>query len=288
MQNSHPTPTGLKRQGPGRPDLAGTYKATRSTAIDKVDPDDLARDLAAVESEGYVIIEGLLSNDEISAIRAELLTMLDHTGRNDFEGHLTQRLYSMPEKTRVTDKLIEHPRILALLDSLLMPGYLLSQAQAINILPGETEQAPHADDGFYPVPRPRAGLSAATVWAIDPFTEDNGATVVFPRSQTWPDGRVPRAEDETVQAVMAPGSVVFYPGTLWHGGGANRSDAARLGVTCQYCEPWLRTQENFFLSLSKDTIRSMTEDMKRMVGYGVYPPFIGMVNGMHPKRKLEE
>ena len=32
----------------------------------------------------------------------------------------------------------------------------------------------------------------------------------------------------------------------------------------------------------------MTEDMKRMVGYGVYPPFIGMVNGMHPKRKLEE
>lgn len=54
---------------------------------------------------------------------------------------------------------------------------------------------------------------------------------------------------------MPAGSVVFYPGTLWHGGGENRSSSARLAVTCQYCEPWLRTQENFFLSLSKDTVR---------------------------------
>ncbi|MEO0961078.1 MAG: phytanoyl-CoA dioxygenase family protein [Pseudomonadota bacterium] len=272
----------------GRRDHAATHKATYSTAIEKVDPQELQRDLAALERDGYVIIESLLTDAEIAKIKAELKEKLDHRGRNEFEGHLTQRLYAVPEKTRITDPLIEHPRVLALLDQYLMPGYLLSQCQVINILPGETSQALHTDDGFYPVPRPRAALSAAVVWAIDPFTEDNGATVVVPNSEAWQQGRLPGPGDESRKAIMPEGSVVFYPGTLWHGGGANGSDAARLGVTCQYCEPWLRTQENYFLSLSKETVRGLSEDMKRMMGYSIYPPFIGMVDGMHPKRTLED
>ncbi|MGD1933091.1 MAG: phytanoyl-CoA dioxygenase family protein [Candidatus Phaeomarinobacter sp.] len=272
----------------GRRDHAGTHKATYSTAVDKVDPKDLEHDLEALKRDGFVIIESLLGDAEIAAIKAGLIEKLDHKGRNDFEGHLTQRLYAVPEKTRIADQLIEHPRVLALLDSYLMPGYLLSQCQVINILPKETSQALHTDDGFYPIPRPRAALSAAVVWAIDPFTEDNGATVVVPNSQDWAQGRQPGPGDRTVKAIMPEGSVVFYPGTLWHGGGANMSDASRLGVTCQYCEPWLRTQENYFLSLSKETVRDLSEDMKRMMGYSIYPPFIGMVDGMHPKRTLED
>ena len=70
--------------------------------------------------------------------------------------------------------------MLALLDRLLIPNYLLSALQVINIEPGESAQLLHHDDGFYPVPRPRAPLSAATIWAIDDFTDNNGATVVVP------------------------------------------------------------------------------------------------------------
>jgi len=286
MSNS-PSVSAVQFEARGR-DLAGTHKATFSDASTRVDPDDLARDLESLKRDGYVMIRDLLPRDEVEEVRAGLAPLLDHRGRNEFEGTLTQRLYAVPEKTRVTDKLIEHPRILALLDHLLLPGYLLSQCQAINIQPGETAQALHSDDGFYPVPRPRPAFSAATVWAIDEFTEENGSTVIVPNSQDWPQGRLPGPADETIKAAMTPGSVIFYPGTLWHGGGANTSQAARLGVTCQYCEPWLRTQENYFLSLSKETVRGLSEDMKRMMGYSIYPPFIGMVNGLHPKRTLED
>ncbi len=269
-------------------DLAGTYKASRSDAASKVDAGVLEADMRKLEEDGYVIIESLLSADEIAEIKAALRPLLAHTGRNAFEGHNTQRLYAVPEKTRATDRLIEHPRVLALLDRMFLPNYLLSQCQAINIMPGEEAQYLHADDGFYRVPRPRPPLGAATVWAIDDFAKDNGATVVVPGSHTWPDGRMPGAGDRTIKAVMPAGSVVFYPGTLWHGGGANLSAAPRLAVTCQYCEPWLRTQENYFLSMSKDALQTVSEDMKRMLGYSIYPPFMGIVNGMHPKRVLEE
>ncbi len=86
--------------------------------------------------------------------------LLDRHGRNPFEGHATQRVYSVLNKTRACDRIVDHPRVLALLDRLLMPNYLLSMLQVINILPGEQAQMLHTDDAFYPLPRPRKALGA--------------------------------------------------------------------------------------------------------------------------------
>ncbi len=215
-------------------------------------------------------------------------------GRNVFEGHYTQRAYSLLAKTRVCDDLVEHPpRVLALLDALLMPNYLLSQLQAIQIGPGESSQFLHYDDGMYPPspPPPQAALSAATIWAITDFTADNGATVVIPPgSHKWDDARKPADTDEHVSVVMPAGSVVFFLGTLWHGGGANHTTAQRrLAVTAQYCQPWLRPQEAFTLSTPPATVRVVSEkNIRRMIGYSIHPPFMGMVNGMHPPKRILE
>ena len=146
---------------------------------------------------------------------------------------------------------------------------------------------PHADDLFYPVARPRPALGVSTIWAIDEFTERNGATVVWPGSHLWDEGRTPIDGDHRVPAAMPPGSCILFLGTLWHGGGANDSDGSRLAVTAQYCAPWLRTQEAFGLSVDADTARSLSPEIRRMIGYSIHPPFMGSVNGVHPQRLLE-
>ncbi|PWV71561.1 phytanoyl-CoA dioxygenase family protein [Nocardia neocaledoniensis] len=265
-------------------DLAGTYRRTASGG-DTVDPAIAEADLAAVERDGYVILPDLLTPQELDRIRSEVSPLLDRTGRNGFEGHTTQRVYSVLNKTRSCDRIADHPRVLALLDRMFLPNYLLSMLQVINILPGEQRQMLHTDDGFYPLPRPRKALGAATIWAIDDFTAENGATDIIPGSHRLGHGTP--AESERVPVVMSAGSCVFFPGTLWHGGGANRSTAPRLAVTAQYCEPWLRPQEAFTLSTTRDTVRAVSEDIRRMLGYSIHPPFIGQVDGMHPKRLLE-
>jgi len=265
-------------------DIAGTYRSTAATST----TDDAESDLAVLERDGYVVIEGLLSAEVCQEIAIAMDPLLGHVGRNVFEGLHTQRVYSLLTKTRVCDALVEHPRVLALLNRLLMPNYLLSQLQAIRIRPGEAAQFLHFDDGMYPVPRPRAPLSAATIWAITDFTAENGATVVIPGSHRWGDDRTPTDTDERVSVAMPAGSVVFFAGTLWHGGGANHtSDESRLAVTAQYCEPWLRPQEAFSLSTPPATVRTVSENIRRMLGYSIHPPFMGMVDGMHPKRILE-
>ncbi|SFM71017.1 phytanoyl-CoA dioxygenase family protein [Marinobacter zhejiangensis] len=247
---------------------------------------EIDRDFERLMRDGYVIIKNLIPQETCAAIKAEGLALLGQTGRNAFEGHQTQRVYNVLSKTRLTDQLATHPRILGLMDRLFEPGFLLSQSQIINILPGEAPQGLHHDDAFYRLPRPRQPLGAATVWAIDDFTEDNGATVVVPGSHHWGDDRAAKRED-AIPAVMPAGSVVFFLGTTWHGGGENHSAGARFAITHQYCEAYMRQQENYLLELSKETVRGLSPELQALVGYSIYPPFMGMVEGMHPLRTLE-
>ena len=266
-------------------DLAGRYKRTASSGS-SVDSAIVEADFAALDRDGYVIWENLLSTEQCRQIREVVRPWLGHTGRNSFEGLRTQRIYSVLSRTRVCDRLVDNPRVLAVLDQLLMPNYLLSALQAINIQPGEAAQLPHHDDGFYPIPRPRAPLTAATIWAIDDFTADNGATVVIPGSHRWGQ-RPPGPDDHALPVVMPAGSCVFFVGTLWHGGGANNTPGERLAVTAQYCQPWLRPMEAFTLSISREIARTVSDDIRRMLGYSIHPPFVGAVDGLHPLRVLE-
>src|SRR5262245_4370178 len=267
-------------------DLADKYRSTAGTQ-DAVDPEVVARDLAEIERTGFVVIEHLVPQDLLDAIRADVMPRFRYgSGRNNFEGFATRRLYAVIEKTLVCNPLVEHPRILALLDRVLEANYLLSQLQVIDLLPGEQAQPVHHDDGFYRVARPRPALGAATIFAIDDFTADNGATVLLPGSHRW-DDRAPTDADPRIPAVMPAGSVAFFLGTLWHGGGANRTAAGRLCVTAQYCARWCRQQENFSLSVSRERVKQCSPHIQRLLGYSIAPPFIGFVDGKHPRRLLE-
>lgn len=269
-------------------DVAGRYRSPAAISVTEIDRELIAFDLATLDRDGYLVVESLIPPDVCEQIAATVDPLLGPAGRNIFEGHLTQRVYSLLSKTRLCDYLVEHPRVLGLLDRLLLPNYLLSQVQAISIAPDETAQFLHYDDGMYPVPRPRPPLSAATIWAISDFTADNGATVVIPGSHRWDDHRKPNDADTHLSVAMPAGSVVFFLGTLWHGGGPNHThDERRLAITAQYCEPWLRPQEAFTLSTPQATVGAVSENIRRMLGYSIHPPFMGMVNGMHPKRILE-
>jgi hypothetical protein len=267
-------------------DLATRYKRT-ATGGASVDAAIVDADMAALDRDGYVIWENLISTEACQQIRETVVPWLGHGGRNSFEGRRTQRIYSVLSRTRVCDRLADHPRVLAVLDRVLMPNYLLSALQAINIQPGESAQLTHHDDGFYPIPRPRAPLATATIWAIDDFTAENGATVVIPGSHRWGD-RQPGPGDRALPVVMPAGSCVFFVGTLWHGGGANTTSKARLAVTAQYCQPWLRPMEAYTLSVPRELARTLSDDIRRMLGYSIHPPFLGNVDGLHPLRLLEK
>ena len=240
-----------------------------------------------LERTGYVILEGALDSDAVAALRRELDPHFDRRlfGRNPFEGRNTQRVYGLLSKSRLFDPLVEHPAVMAACEATLGPGFLLSVAHAILIHPGEAAQNLHHDDSFYPLPRPRQALGVSTIWALDDFTEDNGATRIVPGSHRW-NGE--RPDEEAARPVVMPaGSLLVFLGTLYHGGGENRSRGTRLGLTIQYCPPWARQQENFVLGVPASEVPQLSGRIQQLIGYGIHPPFMGHVDGRHPLKALQ-
>ena len=242
----------------------------------------------ALERDGYAVVPDVLSGAEIDAVRQALAPhfALGLHGRNPFEGHETQRVYCLVAKSRAFDRLILDPLMLDLAERVLGPNFLLTATLAIKLEPGETAQDFHSDDAFYRVPRPRPTFSLSTLWAIDEFTLDNGATLINPGSHRWGDDR-PAKLPAVVPATMTAGSVLVYYGTLVHAGGANTSASDRLGISIQYVTAWGRQQENFMMALGIDGARTLPPRLQELIGYSIHPPFMGMIDGRHPKKLLD-
>ena len=239
-----------------------------------------------LERDGYAIVEGVLSAEEVAAKKADLLRILEstRTGRNDFEGFDTRRIYALFAKTRAFDEPATHPLVLGVLDRVL-GQYQLSAPQGIQIGPGETAQNLHRDDGVYPVARPHIEFVVNTMWALDDFTAANGATHVVPGSHKWVT-ETPTASTATVQAVMPAGSLMLFVGSVFHGGGANTTERPRLGVILEYVAGWLRQQENQYLAVPAETARSLPPRLQELLGYNICGNLIGNVDGRHPMKVL--
>jgi ectoine hydroxylase-related dioxygenase (phytanoyl-CoA dioxygenase family) len=265
-------------------------------------PNEIHHWRQAYDTDGYVVLEGLLSASELGAIRDDLARLLAQgpSGRNDFEGKRTQRVYTLVARGKAFERLAEHSTIMSIMDELLLPRYLLTASQAIAIAPGETPQPAHTDDSFYTIPRPRPAISVSTMWAIDDFTEDNGATEVIVGSHRWSDdelvnmysgddsvGLAPQYQPQLRPLLMPAGSCAVFAGTLVHRGGENHSNGVRTAISNQYCEPWARPQENFFLSIPKEKVARMSPRLQSMLGYSVHPPFMGQVTARHPRKVLD-
>ena len=256
-----------------------------------------------INEQGYTIIEDFLSPGQLSEVRAFLNERMGaYQGRNNFEGSHTERIYALLTQGKVFQDIVEDPRMLSACDTFLEPNYLLTTSQAICILPGETPQPWHCDDAFYGIPRPRT-VAVSTVIAIDDFCAENGCTEVVPGSNHWSDDEIggdyrdgemetdpefaDRIADQAIPVEMPAGACVIFAGNTLHRGGRNTSKGVRRALSNQYCQPWARTIENFYLTIPRETVAEMSPKIQSLLGYSVHPPFMGQVSGSHPLKTLD-
>jgi len=243
--------------------------------------------VARMDELGYAVVERLLDAEQTATIKADLEQVLADVplGRNAFEGFGTKRIYNVFAKTRTLDAVAVHPLLLGVLDHVL-GIYQFSAPVGIQIGPGEPAQILHHDDVVYPLPWPHPEVVVNSMWAFDDFTDANGATRIVPGSHRRTEQDIDQ-DLPTIALEMPAGSVVFYPGSVIHGGGANTTDRPRLGVILEYSAGWIRPQENHVIGVPSDVVRTLPVRLQELLGYNVYPPFLGNVDGRHPRKFLD-
>jgi len=240
----------------------------------------------ALDRDGWAVVEHVMGAEAIARACTDFDEILASTpyGRDDFEGRKTRRVYALFAKTRTLDASATHPLVLGVLDRML-GHYQLSAPTGIEIGPGERAQPLHPDDAIYPLTRPHDEIVVNAMWPLCDFTADNGGTVIVPGSHCWAN-EIPSSSTTTITIEMPAGSLLLYRGSLWHGGGANHTDQARLGVVLHYAASWLRPVENHVLVVPPERARDLPERLQELLGYNIRPPFTGYVDGRHPRKLL--
>ncbi len=249
---------------------------------------DLAGHLGRIAEDGYTVLPGVIEPELVDAIDDEL-RRLEHDldavpSTNLFEGLHTTRVYNLLAHGPVFPQIPVHPNVLPVVEGVLDPGLLISSLSSIAIGPGEHQQPIHADDQLIPLVRPHPPVICNTMWAITDFTEENGATRVVPGSHLRDQPPNPLEHYDTVAAEMPRGSVLVWVGSLWHGGGANRTRERRVGIAMNYCAGFIRQQENQQLGLAPSLVKTFPRRLQELVGYSVYNGLIGHIDKKHPAR----
>lgn len=247
--------------------------------------------LERIERDGWTVLERVLEPELVDTLAEDLLRIERARGirpaGNDFEGTQTVRIYNLLVHGDLWEQVPVHPEVLPVVEGVLDPGCLISSLSSISIGPDETPQPLHSDDQLIPLRRPHAPLVCNTMWALTDFTEANGATRLVPGSHRFERHPVYGKETaETVAAEMPKGSVLVWVGSLWHGGGANRTNERRVGVAMNYCAGFIRQQENQQLGIPREIARGFAPRLRELVGYGVYKGLIGHIDKRSPAELL--
>ncbi|MDB4945242.1 MAG: hypothetical protein JWP97_4776 [Labilithrix sp.] len=244
-----------------------------------------------IAHDGFTIVEDAidpaLTDRLVAAIDALHAELAVTPAANIFEGLATLRIYNLLARGKVFEEVPVHDAILPIVQGVLDKGCLVSSLSSITILGGEAAQPIHADDQLIPLPKPHVPIVCNTMWALTDFTEENGATRLVAGTHTA--DRSPQfGEDHvTIPAVMKRGSVLVWNGSLWHGGGANRTGERRIGLAMNYCAGWMRQQENQQLGIPLEVARGFDDRLRKLAGFGLYMRLLGHIDRCSPVDLLD-
>jgi len=247
---------------------------------------DAPTTLDLLRSQGYVILEDLVEPTTVDSVCRELEPWIVATPycEGDFYGWNTTRLGAVLMKSPASHALVAHPLILAIMDEVLGPHcdwYQLNLSQAVRIHPGERQQVPHRDEEMWPCAKNGVEYLVNVMWTLSDFTEKNGATCVWPRSQFNALNRNLDV-DARVVAEAPRGTAIVYLGSVTHCAGANHSDKPRTGLIFSYCLGWLKQYENAYLTYPPEVARHFPKQLRELLGYRIHRPNLGGYEGQDP------
>ena len=233
---------------------------------------------------GFVIIENVITTKHVQKLKQKVIELADYEKKQkqqyiykfDASGK-TQRVWNLVDKSKIFSDLLEINLINEFMNFIFdrptkHQKYHLSSFQANIISPGSDRQKLHVDTPC-PEPLPAWPIKANTIWFLDDFTNENGATEFI--SGTHQRKFKPKEDDdvncEVTKAIGPAGSVLITHGALWHRAGANKSQKDRIGLLCSFAASYaleIAFEENQSKIISDETLNNLSDEVKKIIGFG--------------------
>jgi ectoine hydroxylase-related dioxygenase (phytanoyl-CoA dioxygenase family) len=236
-----------------------------------------ASEIAAeiLDGNGYAILPELITAQEAARAREMLLRAADAAlikglpARNPATGQRT--VANLLHCGEMFEHLVQHPRLMEIAETLLGDDMTLSSYAARILEPGARSMGAHIDYPYWAMQGPfavRPPLMMQVVWMMQDFTEENGATMVVPRSQLR--GTAPNHEQfarEAITVTGKAGSAIVSHGLLWHDTSANRTGEPRVSLLINYGQKVIRPMEPAIARVPGEVLRRATPRLRRMLGF---------------------
>jgi ectoine hydroxylase-related dioxygenase (phytanoyl-CoA dioxygenase family) len=199
-----------------------------------------ASDRRQLDEHGYLVLPGLMTPELLAALRRRIEELFAAEGvraGSEFKQEPeARRLANLVDKGPIFEGVILTPRVLECMAHILGPHFKLSSLNARSTDPHSASGQPlHADSGA--IADDQGYFVANSVWLLDDFTPENGATRFVAGSHRW--RRLPEADfyhpHPDQQLVLGKaGDVVVMNAHMWHGGTANCTAAPRRAMHVYY------------------------------------------------------
>src|SRR5579875_1010601 len=215
-----------------------------------------------LDRDGYVVLENCIEPDFLEALRRRTDELLQQEGcaaGSEFkqEPH-ARRLANLVDKGELFERAIMMPRILELVQHVLGPEFKLSSLNFRSADPHSPSAQPlHVDA----LPDEKGFSVCNTIWMLDDFTAENGATRCVPG--THRSGKLPQQvlgdpsapHPDEILVTGKAGTVVVMNAHLWHGGTANRTDFPRRALHVFYTR-WDKPQQQYQKKLLRPEVQA--------------------------------
>ena len=233
-----------------------------------------------LDQHGFLLLEGLIPPDTTTRLRECALALAaaeQKTGKSHtyLTNDTAQRVWNLVDKGKPFEEAIQEPKMLATMEYLLGTDCTLSSFTVNVLYPGAPDAGLHIDYPLsgLPTPRPSFAMVANSVWFLDDWTLENGATSCVPgshrRLEALPESGVAYADE--LQICGPRGSVLIVNGAIWHGSSENRTNVPRVGLLGFFCRSMLKPQQAHLELVSDEVISRATPTLKRLLGFDSLP-----------------
>ena len=196
-----------------------------------------------LDEEGYLVLPSLMDPDFLRAAQRRVDELYEQEGDaagSEFKQEpQSRRLANVVNKGEIFLRVISTPEVLECMAHVLGPKFKLSSLNVRSADPhSDWIQPLHIDSGA--LPDEKGYYVCNSIWILDDFTAENGATRMIPGSHRWNKkpsdvlGDLTAPHLHEVLVTGSAGTVVVMNSHLWHGGTANRTSRPRRAMHAYY------------------------------------------------------